>query len=307
MPFSSLSIDGPGAELLTISGGGTMRPFLIGRTGNLRLSGVTVSNGSAAAPQDGTLPGGGAILSDGTLELVDRVFSGNVGGRTGGAVASFGDTSVAGSTFSANSATFGGAIHTSAGGLTVLNSTFAANSASRPGEPFSTGAQPPQRYERDVCRNSAALAGGGGGINAHVAGTSTLRNTIFADNPGGNCRGAGIDGGGNLSWPDTTCPGVNVDPRLDSGGLQDNGVRRRRSRSWPTVRRSTVASRPSCPPIDQRGVVRPQGAGCDIGAYELVVDSTPPVITAPDVIVVDASSPSGAVVAYSVTASDEID
>ena len=94
VPFSSLSIDGPGAELLTISGGGTMRPFLIGRTGNLRLSGVTVSNGSAAAPQDGTLPGGGAILSDGTLELVDSVFSGNVGGRTGGAVASFGDTSV---------------------------------------------------------------------------------------------------------------------------------------------------------------------------------------------------------------------
>ena len=37
------------------------------------------------------------------------------------------------------------------------------------------------------------------------------------------------------------------------------------------------------------------------------MDSTPPVITAPAVIVVDASSPSGAVVAYSVSASDEID
>ena len=220
-----------------------MRPFLIGRTGNVRLSGVTVSNGSAAAPQDGTVPGGGAILSDGTLNIVDSVFSGNVGGRTGGAIDSFGATSIAGSTFSANSATFGGAIQTSAGGLTVLNSTFAGNSAQAGGAIQHASAAPLNVTNATFARNSAALAGGGGGINAHIAGTATLRNTIFADNPGGNCRGAAIDGGGNLSWPDTTCPGVNLDPRLEPGGLRDNGGRRRRSRFCPTVRRSMVASR----------------------------------------------------------------
>ncbi|MEX1279243.1 MAG: choice-of-anchor Q domain-containing protein, partial [Acidimicrobiia bacterium] len=26
----------------------------------------------------------------------------------------------------------------------------------------------------------------------------------------------------------------------------------------------------ACPAADQRGVSRPQGAGCDVGAYELV-------------------------------------
>jgi hypothetical protein len=34
-----------------------------------------------------------------------------------------------------------------------------------------------------------------------------------------------------------------------------------------------------CPATDQRGVTRPQGAACDVGAYEVEVDSTPPTNT----------------------------
>ena len=52
----------------------------------------------------------------------------------------------------------------------------------------------------------------GGGIY-NWEGTVTLRNTIVADSPaGGNCTGAITDGGGNLSYPDTTCPGIHRDP-----------------------------------------------------------------------------------------------
>jgi hypothetical protein len=54
------------------------------------------------------------------------------------------------------------------------------------------------------------------------SGTLTLRNTIVANSGEiGNCYGTITDGGGNLSYPDTTCPGINSDPAL--GPLQDNG------------------------------------------------------------------------------------
>ena len=63
-----------------------------------------------------------------------------------------------------------------------------------------------------------------------------------------------------------------------------------------------------CPSTDQRGVSRPQGAGCDIGAFESdAVDTTPPVITTPGDIVVDATDPAGAVVGYSASALDDVD
>ena len=66
---------------------------------------------------------------------------------------------------------------------------------------------------------------------------------------------------------------VNVDPML--GLLQDNG--------GPTLTHAILADSPAidsgnpavpgiggaaCPQTDQRGVLRPQGAACDIGAFE---------------------------------------
>jgi hypothetical protein len=109
--------------------------------------------------------------------------------------------------------------------------------------------------------------GGGGGLSAF--GSATLRNTIVAGNGGGNCLGATTDGGHNLSFPDTTCPGVNGDPKL--GAPQDNG--------GPTATAALAAgsaaidqvpaSGAGCPATDQRGTPRPQGTACDIGAFEL--------------------------------------
>ena len=44
--------------------------------------------------------------------------------------------------------------------------------------------------------------------------TAILAATIVAGNPGGNCRGAMLDGGHDISFPDGTCPGDEVDPML---------------------------------------------------------------------------------------------
>ena len=100
----------------------------------------------------------------------------------------------------------------------------------------------------------------------------SFANTIVANTIGGvNCRLDRqfnvTDLGGNLST-DATCPGINSDPKL--GPLAHNG--------GPT---QTMALLPGSPaidaaacrlPVDQRGVARPQGLRCDIGAYELVAD-----------------------------------
>ena len=61
----------------------------------------------------------------------------------------------------------------------------------------------------------------GGGIN-NFDGLVTLKNRIVANSTtGGNCYGFITDGDGNISYPDTTCPGINRDLKL--GPLHNNG------------------------------------------------------------------------------------
>jgi hypothetical protein len=57
-----------------------------------------------------------------------------------------------------------------------------------------------------------------------------------------------------------------IDPKL--GPLGDNGGPTRTHRLLPGSPAIDAASTPDCPPTDQRGVPRPQGAGCDIGSFE---------------------------------------
>jgi CSLREA domain-containing protein len=184
---------------------------------------------------------GGAIQNlDSTLTVNNSTFSGNqaLGTGTGGAIANLGGSvlTVTNSTFSGNSADWGGAIYNTAG-VTFTNSTISGNSAS----------------------NS------GGAI--YNTNSVTLRNTIVARSPsGGNCSGTISDGGGNLSWPDTTCPGINQDPLLgplaNNGGPTETMALREGS---PAIDTAVLGN---CPATDQRGIARPQGLGCDIGAFE---------------------------------------
>jgi Phospholipid methyltransferase len=75
----------------------------------------------------------------------------------------------------------------------------------------------------------------------------------------------------NLSYPDATCGGINDDPML--GPLQDNG-----GPTWTMALGTGSAALGAADDdlcaadpvnnLDQRGVTRPQGVHCDIGAYE---------------------------------------
>jgi hypothetical protein len=57
-----------------------------------------------------------------------------------------------------------------------------------------------------------------------------------------------------------------IDPKL--GSLADNGGPTRTRALLAGSPAIDAASTPDCPTADQRGVLRPQGAACDIGSYE---------------------------------------
>ena len=95
----------------------------------------------------------------------------------------------------------------------------------------------------------------------------------MANSPaGGNCAGTITDGGGNLSYPATPpAPASHGDPKL--GPLQANGGPTQTMALGAGSAARDAADDAICaaPPVnnlDQRGVARPQGAHCDIGAYE---------------------------------------
>ena len=119
--------------------------------------------------------------------------------------------------------------------------------------------------------NATGGAGGSPGTAGAVLAESvalTLRNTIVSANGGPSCGGTLTNGGHDIVFPDASCPGTNVDPMLQP--LASNG--------GPTQTQALPAASPAldavpvggagCAATDQRGVVRPNGPGCDIGAFE---------------------------------------
>jgi CSLREA domain-containing protein len=265
-----LTIDGPGAASLTISGGGASRVLevvgavtvedvtvadgsvIFGLGGGIRNFGTLVVANSTISGNSAPLGQGGGIFNNGTLTITNSTFSennaspGSIG--NGGGIANFGTLTVTNSTFSGNgnlASGGGGGIDNLGGTATITNSTFSEN---------------------------VGVPGG----NIRNFATLSLQNTIVANGlSGGNCSGAITDGGGNLSWPDSTCPGINQDPLLDPAGLQDNGGPTKTIALQPGSAAIDAAVLANCPGTDQRGVTRPQGAGCDIGAFELVQNQPP--------------------------------
>ncbi|MBX7103170.1 MAG: hypothetical protein K1X57_03765 [Gemmataceae bacterium] len=123
----SLTILGPGAGLLTISGGGLVRPLEISAADMavISISGVTIADGrSVSGP-------GGLFIQDESVTLTDVTFAGNTAAGDGGAVASAGPLTVVRGRFRDNrSAGNGGALFaTSVLGVNLTDSLFQNNFA----------------------------------------------------------------------------------------------------------------------------------------------------------------------------------
>jgi len=278
----NLTISGPGAASLAISGNNTSGVFVI--TGDtVSISGLTIENGNQAGA-------GGGIFSTATLTVSNCTFLNNTttsASAAGGAIQSLGSggLTVSNSTFSGNSvpAGYGGAI-ASYTGLTVGNSTFSGNSAGVNGGAIWNIGTATVSYST-FSGNSASS---GGGIYEYEYGTLTLKSTLLAAQPsGGNCYSAAgttmTSAGYNLS-DDASCTSFTqagdqnnvTGAASDLSGLANNGG------PTQTIALMAASSAVNAIPVnectdalgnpvltDQRGVTRPQGAGCDIGAYEL--------------------------------------
>ena len=199
----SLTITGPGASTLTISGNNAVRAFQVSAGGNLNLSGVTIANGR---PTDSNF--GGGIFNLGTVTVSNSTFSNNTAIGASGAIDNTNGTlTVTNSTFSNNTARSGGAIENFQGTVTVTGSTFTGNSAGGNGGALFNFFDSTMTVTGSTFTNNTA-GGEGGGIYNAFAPLSLRNNTFIGNRPGGNCGGDitafANDGGGNRS-DDQTC------------------------------------------------------------------------------------------------------
>ena len=111
----NLTINGIGANVLTVSGNNASRVFEVTSGDTVSISGLMISNGAASF--------GGGILNAGALTVNNSTFSGNSASTGGGILNLVGTLTVTNSTFSDNSAGIGGGIFNYGGALTLSNCT----------------------------------------------------------------------------------------------------------------------------------------------------------------------------------------
>jgi trimeric autotransporter adhesin len=233
---------------------------------------------------------GGGLYNAGTATVTNCSFVGSVDfgvAGDGGGIYNAGNLTVVGSTFSNfgvggyGSAIFNAGYFQSAAGTgTVFNSTFWQNRANEGAAIFDAGTA-----TSITAVNSTFSGNAGNSVVYTLYGGTTLKNALIANSGGNNCGGANgpfKSGGYNLS-DDNSCSAYftqtgdmnNTPAGLDPNGLKDNG--------GPTP---TVGLLPSSPALDaiplsactdtsgqmitadQRGIARPQGTACDIGAFD---------------------------------------
>lgn len=196
---SAITLNGPGASLLAVSGNNLSRVFNIddATTGllDVALSGLSITSGRTGAGQSG-----GGIQNSEHLTLANAVLSGNSAGDFGGGIENFGMATITNSTVTQNSALDGGGIDNAIGTLIMTNSTVSGNSARRSGGGIfllSTATITNSTITANRADSSGSGDGAGGGL-LRIAGTATLNNTLVA----GNFKGTGSardDANGDVS------------------------------------------------------------------------------------------------------------
>jgi predicted outer membrane repeat protein len=228
-------------------GGGGLSSY----NGNLTLTDVTFRDNQA-------MTGGGMSNTYGIVTLSGVTFSGNSavgsfndGYGCGGLISGMSNLTMTNVTFSNNSAEFGGAMCKMMGSATLTNVTFSGNEATYMGGAIynnSSGFGGPATVLNSILWDNTAPQG------AQIYDAGSLPAVVtYSDVQGGR------EGDGNLD----------ADPKL--GALADNGGSTQTMALLPGSAAIDAGDDSACPTTDQRGVVRPQGAHCDMGAYEAIV------------------------------------
>jgi len=217
--------------------------------------------------------GGGIYTRNGAERIKDSLFSENRA-KNGGAIAlDSGQMVVSESSFWSNVADEeGGAIRNGSsnpfrGSLTVTNGSFSFNKAVEGGAIYVQDKRSATLIHLHIVENGASASGGGlyrdPGAEVHIY------NSLIARNVAGDCFGRMNTNVRNLIEDGSCFPALIGDPMLqdivepkDSGRL-----------FFPLEAGSPAidaADALFCPDTDIIGTPRPQGAACDIGAFEYI-------------------------------------
>ncbi len=227
--------------------------------GSLTLHNMTVDSNTAV------LGGGGILNNGGSGDITASAITNNLAGT--------------GITFAVN--VFGGDILNSGGetSLTLANSAISGNMADDDGGGVYNNTASISLRNVTIADNQA-LSDAGGIDNF---GFANFENTIIAGNTAvttPDCRtsfGWPLQSDGhNLTGDSTGCPTDVTDVTVPAaavftavlGPLQDNGGPTATHALLPGSQAIDAANDAVCPAADQRGMPRPFGPACDIGAYE---------------------------------------
>lgn len=243
------------------------------------FSGNTAFGGTAvfyhALPDSPGLPAYGGAISVGTnvaATLSASTLQGNIakGGRRGSS-----------NNLGMDGTGYGGGLF-NAGAASVVNCTFSANLSTNDflaGSPFPSH----NTQEGGAIYNVGTIGITNSTIVANIsktsvlkslAGTMTVKNTLFADNAG-SAEADFVDAGNNLSAdtiPTLTASSSQNNVQLKLGALADYGGP---TPTYPLLAGSpaiNAADDAAAPATDQRGHTRPFGSHADVGAFE----SSPP-------------------------------
>ena len=215
----SLDIEGPGAGILTISGGGGNGIFTVAAGISVTINGLTLAHGMAGQ--------GAAIDNKGDLTATNDTFTSDFAEGVGGEIFNESGATLLlkGSTLSGNVAVFGAAI-SNKGTLTVTDDSFTTNSGTGT---RTTGAGGGAIHDSgpELSVTGSKFTGNkncyfGGGITV-ASGVVTIADSTFDSNSA--IHGGSIYNGGTLSMTNCTISNSAVKFDADNAGGQGGGIK----------------------------------------------------------------------------------
>jgi CSLREA domain-containing protein len=274
----SLTITGPGSGALAISGGDAVSLFWF-VAGNSTMSGLTFTHAHHS------FSSGGAIVVSNVstgLTLLNCAITNNDGGPQAGGIRSDGTVIVSSCTLSGNTASSGAAIGIFSGTMKIINSTISGNTGSNTVR--ITGGTMTIDHSTIVGNSQSGVSSGFGSPATTVKGSIIWGNGLYDVEAGGDnafvSLGYNLLGTDDGDWVnfahDFTSTGDQtgvVDAKLGALALNSPGGTQTRAllTGSPAIDAGVCTDAANATlSTDQRGVSRPQGSACDIGAYELL-------------------------------------
>ena len=217
-----LTINGTGADLLSISGNNASR-VIYNQNSLLTITGVTITGGNGVSSFDNGL--GGGINNSGQLNLNDSIVTGNTTDLGGGGIYTGASRvlNINNSSVSNNTARNGGGIYYSLTGGNITNSNINANMASGGGGGIFVSTGNINITASNITNNKSS---GGGGIYNIGGGTMTINNSaVIATQAVGT--GGGIYNGNTLNLNNSTISSNTANPlnfTIGGGGIDNNGT-----------------------------------------------------------------------------------